>query len=195
MVPLAGVLAFGWPAGNVFFLFWVENVVLGLCTIVKMMTVEGSSHRYPFFFTLHYGIFCVVHLAFTAIVAWRIGLVFSLAYFGLPVVLLLLRYTVELATSWFGAQGQRRRLSEGQVMMQPYARVIVLHLSVLLGFGLVMAAYSRGLPSGTVGDGVRDFLPFIPTGPQGDGVAVITVLLLIKTAVDVLTTHRALRAH
>jgi len=28
-ITVLGVVAFGWPAGNVFILFWVENAVIG----------------------------------------------------------------------------------------------------------------------------------------------------------------------
>ena len=40
-LALAGVLFFGWPPGNVFLLFWVENAVLGVCTLVKVLTAQG----------------------------------------------------------------------------------------------------------------------------------------------------------
>ena len=49
----------------------------------------GSPVLYALFFTVHYGIFCVVHGVFTGIIAWKIGFEASFAFLGLPVVLLL----------------------------------------------------------------------------------------------------------
>lgn len=105
-VILLGVLVFGWPPGNVFALFWIENAALGLVTLVKVASARGPSAKgitvnsrerpgspmlFALFFTFHYGIFCVVHGVFTGIIAWKIGFEASLALLGLPVVLLLIR--------------------------------------------------------------------------------------------------------
>ena len=40
---LSGVIAWGWPPGNVFVLFWIENVILGAVTAVRILTAEGAQ--------------------------------------------------------------------------------------------------------------------------------------------------------
>lgn len=203
-VALLGVLLLGWPAGNVLLLFWVENAVLGLVTLVKVVTAQGeptgtltvngqprqgSPALYGLFFTFHYGLFCLVHLVFTGVVAWQIGVEPTFWLLGLPAVLLVVRYAVETATSWFGADGQRRTISPSQAMGQPYPRVIVLHLAVLLSFGLVVGgAGVDGLPAWL--SAVTDLLP---PGWRTEGVLAVALLLVIKTVVDLLTTRWVLR--
>lgn len=215
LVGLAGVLLLGWPAGNVFLLFWCENVVLGLVTLVRIVTAEapddprssrlrltvGASERevspgtrvgLAAFFCVHYGIFCLVHLVFTVVVAAAIGIDRSWLYLGLPVVLLLVRYGVELATTWFGRRGLREATSPRAAMMQPYPRVVVLHLAVLLTFGAGIVLGVGGMADGPW-SGVRDLLDGLPAGWQRRGVLAVAVLLVIKTVVDLATTRRALR--
>jgi Family of unknown function (DUF6498) len=196
LLTLVGVLALHWPAGNVFLLFWGENVVLGLITLVRISTaqVEPSGRvGNALFFCVHYGIFCVVHLGFTAFVAASLGVEVSFRYLGLPVVLLLVRYTVELATTWFGPEGLRRRVSPRQAMFAPYPRIVVLQLGVLLAFGLVLAGSMANLP----GSGVAAFdraLASLPTWLGRPAVLAVAVLMLVKTLVDLATTRRTLRA-
>ena len=42
LVQLVGVLAFGWPIGNIFLLLWAENVIITLVAIVRMAGVRDA---------------------------------------------------------------------------------------------------------------------------------------------------------
>lgn len=200
---LVGVLGFGWPPGNVFLLFWCENVVLGVCTVVKVLSAQrrtvrtdGSSTSPALnavFFALHYGIFCLVHLGFSLVVAVRVGVDPTFLLLGLPAVLIVVRYTVETATTWFGRGELRRSTSPKQAMIQPYPRVVVLHLSILAAFGLLIAGVVPGGPLDGLRERAAPLLRVLPQTWQTEGVAVVAVLVLIKTVVDVFTTGRALR--
>lgn len=195
LLTLVGVLAVHWPAGNVFLLFWCENVVLGLITLVRVSTAEVDSSgrlRTALFFCVHYGLFCVVHLSFTTVVAWRLGADLSLVYLGLPVALLVVRYTVELSTTWFGRDGLRARTSPRQAMIAPYPRIVVLQVGVLLAFGLVMVTFFAGLPDSPFA-GFGRFLASLPTWLGRPAALAVVVLMLVKTLVDLVTTSRALR--
>jgi hypothetical protein len=37
LVPLAGVLLWDWDAVSIIMLYWSENLILGACTLVKMI--------------------------------------------------------------------------------------------------------------------------------------------------------------
>jgi hypothetical protein len=194
LLTLVGVLALGWPAGNVFLLFWCENVVLGLVTLVRIGTAEvtpAGRGGTAFFFVLHYGIFAVVHLAFTAGVAWRLGADPSFLLLGLPVALLVVRYTVELVTTWFGGEGLRRATSPRQAMAAPYPRVVVLQVAVILAFLILMASFFAGLPDSPLA-GFGRFLDALPPW-LGRPEVLAVVVLVLKTVVDLVTTRRALR--
>lgn len=207
LVSLLGVLVFGWPPGNVFALFWIENAVLGLVTLVKVASARapsakpitvngverpGSPVLYALFFTVHYGIFCVVHGVFTGIIAWKIGFEASFAFLGLPVVLLGIRYTVETLTTWVGPDGLRWKVSPQQAMMAPYPRIIVLHLAAILGFGVVIKG-GTGPGDGLGSELVERLGDILPLAWRSDGVALVLALLIIKTVVDVWTTLKAVQ--
>ena len=113
---LAGVLAWGWPPGNVLVLFWVENVILGVVTAVRIATAQGglqpgaptgSRVAKVLFFTVHYGIFALVHGVFAGIIAFSIGMQVGFWSLAVPALLIALRYVVDLATTWF--IGEQRR--------------------------------------------------------------------------------------
>lgn len=65
-MPLVGVLFFAWEASLVLALFWIENLIIGVFNIVKMLTLT-IKNRHPkglflsAFFLVHYGLFCSVH--------------------------------------------------------------------------------------------------------------------------------------
>lgn len=205
LLTIVGVLLLGWPAGNVFLLFWAENAILGLATLVKVATARGAAPAgvrvtgvaasgsptvIALFFAFHYGLFCVVHLVFTVIVAVSVGIEPTFLLLGLPVVLLAVRYAVETVTTWFGSGGQRDGVSAAQAMFQPYPRIIVLHLSVLLAFGLTLGSVAAAGWS----ERLRPLLAMLPPDWQTPGVAVVVLLMGVKTVVDLFTTRWALRA-
>jgi hypothetical protein len=80
LVPVAGVLFWGWHILPVMLLFWLENVVIGLFNVIKILLAQGepdpapSGRPLPFawvgnlffaaFFTVHYGMFCAGHGVF-----------------------------------------------------------------------------------------------------------------------------------
>ena len=93
VVPLAGVLWFGWDVWAILIIYWLENGIVGLFNVLKMRRAEGSEDgssasgaatrrrlngfringRPPSgsdeaalvpFFIMHYGIFWVVHGVF-----------------------------------------------------------------------------------------------------------------------------------
>ncbi len=89
LIPFFGVLFAGWSSFDVVFLFWLENAIIGLFNICKMVTVGaigspkvvdhkrappaaeiprpvlmGGTLLLSVFFTLHYGFFMFVHGVF-----------------------------------------------------------------------------------------------------------------------------------
>ena len=81
MIPLAGVLLFGWRLSDLMLLYWLENGIIGGFTVLKILTsrvpaqtprsawvemLGPLAHRLgavgtAIFFTIHYGIFWSVH--------------------------------------------------------------------------------------------------------------------------------------
>lgn len=68
LIPLLGVMALGWRVGDIMFLFWLENAIIGVFNIVRMLIATGGGilafvMKLPTvaFFTVHYGLFTFVH--------------------------------------------------------------------------------------------------------------------------------------
>lgn len=207
LATLVGMIVFGWQAGTVFVLYWIENAIIGLATLLMILTARGttpaditingravqgrSTGLIAVFFCFHYGIFCTIHLVFTVLVALKLG-VDPPMVLVIPVALLVVRWMVEVTTTWFGS-GERDRVSPSQVMGRPYPRIIVLHFAVIACFSLFVVGSSDAL---AVVEPFRRLLtPLL--GRFGveldDGVVAVIILSLIKLVVDLVLTRRAIR--
>ena len=182
LLPLWAVLRGEAGVGDVFVIYWFENVVVWFTTTIKILTARGgtganatASGNAPTaaFFALHYGLFTLVHGIFAFILAALTG-----GFTGGPRTLLLLlvailaSHLVSLGLNWFG-QGEREVVSARRAMMLPYPRMVVLHASVLGGFYLLLGL---GRPDGTF-----------------DAVAPVALLCGLKTLVDVVLHLRERR--
>jgi len=141
LIPLAGVLFFGWDVASIMLLYWSENVVIGLFNVLRMIKAEGKSGKSGsqgkagtvFFFIIHYGMFTFVHGMFVA------------SLFGLPeknflglgvaVVGLFFSHGVSYRRN-FILQEEFKKITYDELFMQPYKRVIVMHLTIILGGGV-----------------------------------------------------------
>jgi hypothetical protein len=185
LVPLAGVLFLGWRVFDVLMLYWIENVVIGVINVMRMVISTGRSKRFlVVFFAAHYGAFCFGHLA--ALIG-LFGEAYAVSsawdyFFGASV-------SDPLAAHWqtlqwiavagiaashlfsyfsnFVAAGEYRRTTVNTLMTRPYGRIVVLHLSIILGAGLI------------------EWL--------GSPVAMLLVLVAVKTTLD-LRFHLSERA-
>lgn len=71
LLPLVGVFAWGWSLSDLLLLYWIENGVVGIYTVAKLLLVqpEGQSPGQRLaskafgvpFFIVHYGMFWLVH--------------------------------------------------------------------------------------------------------------------------------------
>lgn len=208
MLPLVGVLAFGWQAFDLVFLYWMENVVIGAVNVLKIRACQPDltlfppekavelADRFAFssadqrqrflnefeppghvekplptlrpvyvpFFLLHYGLFCFVHLVFICATFGNTANLYqpaldALGNFGvlLATAGLLISHMVSYFTN-FLAKGEFRRTVPMLLMLQPYARVVVLHLAIIASalFVLVLDAPAWLLATLVLGKTVLD---------------------------------------
>ena len=158
LVPLAGVLLWGWDVFALVLLFWMENVVIGALNVLKMLLADpadmalwaGKAFMTPFF-CFHYGMFTAIHGTF--VFALFGGRKYDAS--GINVVEPALRAAGELglwlplgvlvASHAFSFlwnylfRGEFRRAKLAELMAKPYGRVVVLHLTILFGgFGAML---------------------------------------------------------
>lgn len=208
LIPLAGVLWLGWNLMLILALYWAENGIVGVINVLKILMAQGTGTAGgPFarmtvngrpwvnlsrvstagFFTIHYGLFWVVHglFVFTFIPAMT-GAQFSgpdgapvgeplevpLSAPDLPILLagvvgLAISHGVSFWTNYIG-RAEYRSLSPAQLMNQPYSRLVVMHMTII--FGAFVSVF-LGTPIGS-----------------------LLVLVVLKTALDLyfhLRQHRS----
>lgn len=165
-IPLLGVLFFDWDTFLVVYLFWCENLILGVCNLLRMAFACGAKGvgqhivkpLAAAFFVVHYGMFTVAHgsIILQVFGAERLGwenAIFGPDFFA-PVIEGLIQLWPEI---WVGfvalsashllsflvnylGGGEYRRTRVEDTMKQPYRRVVVLHLAVCFGALAVAAA-------------------------------------------------------
>lgn len=154
LLPVWAVLTGRAGIGDVFLVYWIENVVVWATGIVRIATAEGGrapgetpatfsvnggpprplgSAGSAGFFALHYGIFTFVHGVFTVVIVALTGLTGG----AVPVLVLAgaitVGHLVQLGVNWFG-RGERLVVSPGQAMFAPYPRMFALHVAIIGGF-------------------------------------------------------------
>lgn len=147
LLPVWAVVTERAGMGDVFLVYWLENVVVWACGIIRVATAEGTglpvgprtaggSMPLAGFFALHYGIFTLVHGVFAIVMAALVGLVGGLGQVFLLAALIAGSHLFSLGVNWFG-RDERVVVSPGAAMFAPYPRMVVLHVGIILGFMLI----------------------------------------------------------
>lgn len=171
LLPLVGVLVFDWPAAAVLGLYWLDNVLIGTFHLAKMFSAQGrmldpnyeatlrsntnwddaqkdlmvrnakavQHHVMPWFFLVHYGLFCAAHAGFIAMLFDGAFGDFNSAVGLLTLAVMLAQHALDLHA--FRRDPELVVLPRVLLMFQPYPRVIVLHLALLLGMLPALAGY------------------------------------------------------
>lgn len=147
LIPVGGVVFLGWDAGAILILYWVENVIIGLLTLPRILTAQGAIPQREggktetrgalgCFFVIHYGIFTLVHGVITLVVAagfitdeqegvWpAVGLLWA-------IVATAILHGVAFFRDWIRPRTWRTA-SPMFEMFRPYGRIFVLHITVML---------------------------------------------------------------
>jgi hypothetical protein len=117
---------------------------------------HGSKLFFIPFFVIHYGLFCAVHGMFLWVIFGRIGggfgrpggfdnilNMFSREHLWMGVVGLAASHLWSFVANYLG-RGEYRKTLVVLLMFQPYARIMVLHLAILLG-GIVAFALGSNI--------------------------------------------------
>ena len=185
LVPLAGVLFWGWNVWTILILYWIENGIVGAYNILKMLKAEGpmdpttagwqlngrpantlaKAGLIPFF-VMHYGIFWAVHGIFVLTLplfggmSGDVDMVEGTSPNGIvfAVILLVISHGISYRLNFIG-RGEYRRVSPAVQMFAPYGRLVVLHMTIIFG---ALAISFTGAPQ-----------------------AAVAILVMLKTALDI----------
>lgn len=160
LVPMVGVFSWGWQSFDLIFLYWMENVVIGLFTLGRMvLRPYGHPIEFAFplffapFFALHYGGFSWGHGTFVVslfapddmqgFALWDAVTAIlqsdqMLLALGALVAIQLLDWGRDIRVHGLGADNLK------DLMTKPYRRIVVLHLTII-GSGFAMGAMNEPL--------------------------------------------------
>lgn len=163
-----------WELGTVLLIYWCQSVTIGLFTFIRILGAkeptggEGSPVRRLFlagFFAFHYGLFHFVYISF----------ILGFAFFGLYGISDFLGVLFGagvffvnhlISYLWFRARETR---SPDEVFIEPYYRIVPMHLTIILGGFATALLPGLGLDA---------------------SVAMVVVFLLLKTGADLWAHQR-----
>jgi hypothetical protein len=166
IAPVFGVLWLDWSLFDIFYLYWAENVLIGVMIVTRMLMVGAAwgigmllgSIYFSLFFCFHYGLFCMVHgtilfdlfgndVELAKSVSKHPELLIGFAFNGAQDGFLIALSGIALIVVIEGLKAMREDREEARlpvaIMFRPYGRIVILHTTVLLGG---FAAQSLGEP-------------------------------------------------
>ncbi len=159
LIPLFGVLFFGWDARNLLLLYWMENLVVGAFTLLRMLHAGGFKALFPSaFFTFHYSFFCAGHGIFILMISslgseepdafgsidegmfpfgvlWNLFDWIALHAPGLllfPLAAFVVSHGISTVVHHFIGKEDAGRDAD-DIMFDPYKRIAALHIAILAG--------------------------------------------------------------
>ncbi|MFO7553448.1 MAG: DUF6498-containing protein [Haliea sp.] len=169
LLPLSGVLFFNWSVYEVLLLYWSENIIIGIFNLARFWTLLRRQRDYSAlflgpFFCVHYGGFALGHYVFLqAFFGPESGTGGELsAMFTASFLALLASHGISFFVNFLGRR-EYQKVTTKDLMTTPYARVVVLHLTVLFG-GFAVTAL-------------------------GEPRYALAILILVKLGIDI-ATHR-----
>jgi hypothetical protein len=159
---LAGALYWNWQLRELVFIFWIENLIVGIFNIVRIAVCQPPQHQEAetspklfmiVFFAFHYGMFCFVHGLFLLSMFAEgesgnfddISAIFAIVANNPEllqgVAALFISHLFSFFHNFIG-RGEYRRTESGRLMMQPYGRIIVVHMFIIMG-GIILNDFAN----------------------------------------------------
>lgn len=165
LLPIWAVIAWGWKASPLVVLYWLENGIIGVWTLARMLAfglLKGigallGSLFMGTFFVFHFGMFWFVHGIFVQVLTGTgdVGASGQPSIEGGPIALAIaglqswngMTFLALMLFAWGGVlfvsdyllRGEVNRTDLGQEMAAPYGRVVVLHIGLFAGFFALQA--------------------------------------------------------
>jgi len=149
VATLVLALGFGWPLATLMWPYLLQSLVIGYYSRRRMLALtefstEGvkennrpvpptveTRNRMANFFTLHFGFF---HLGYALFLWQRVGEMAWWDWAGCAVAALSFAFNHRLSYEQNVAADRRGRPNIGKLMILPYARILPMHITILLGW-------------------------------------------------------------
>ncbi|MBL0181922.1 MAG: hypothetical protein IPP96_06345 [Chitinophagaceae bacterium] len=170
LIPVYGVWFEGWNAAQIFLVYCLETVIIGLFTVIKMacvtllvkprdewqsgkVTVMASGIFFILFFIVHYGIFIFVQTQIFFAVSGLVkgGSVLNtyreipnaLGHEGQLLLFIFITYYTLQNLFGFFLSGDYKTIPMMKLMFQPYGRIFVQQFVVIIGSMFLVFGVSK----------------------------------------------------
>jgi len=170
LIPVYGVWFEGWNAAQIFLVYCLETVIIGLFTVIKMacvtllvkprdewqsdkVTVMASGIFFILFFIVHYGIFVFVQTQIFFAVSGLVkgGSVLNtyreipnaLGHEGQLLLFIFITYYTLQNLFGFFLSGDYKTIPMMKLMFQPYGRIFVQQFVVIIGSMFLVFGVSK----------------------------------------------------
>lgn len=162
-VPVYGVMFWDWTSFDLIFLYWLENVIIGVFMILRIL-VRPYGHPLELimplflvpFFSFHYGMFCAVHGMFVISIFGE-GLNIDISGMDIPELIMPIIQSRQLfwpvvalfalqLFDWIRDSIERGLGSDSvkELTTKPYRRIMILHVTII-GSGFFVMALNEPL--------------------------------------------------
>jgi len=167
MVPVVGAVFFNWDTRAILPVYWAENVIIGVFTVLKMLKAQGAGkpikaivmgksqmlsnnslkNFMAVFFSLHYGIFSLVHGIFIVVItAMSIGFEKDLSSsviigfflnFFISVIFIFISHTFSYFSNYIGKK-EYLQTNQYSLMFRPYPRIFITQFTIIIGMNIML---------------------------------------------------------
>lgn len=165
IAPVYGVLFLGWTVFPLMLLFWLENVIIGIFNVFRLLACSPGNIKLWFakiffipFFCVHYGMFTAIHGIFVIVLFGhepfknsplsdinQIIYIIKSEDLIYAVLILFLSHTFSFLWNFIG-QKEYEKTTPEELMLRPYGRIAVLHITLIFG-GFFAMAFRSATPA------------------------------------------------
>ncbi len=151
LTPLVGLFIWDWTVFDVIFIYWAENMIIGAFHAIHLGAIRLSYIPSAIFFAFHFGMFTLIHGGFVVSLFGRqflpaevlespeilASFLINQHHFDLAIIPFILLHLSDKIRNIMQHGLTLKSLPGGS--MGPYGRLIILHVTLIIGGFLMMA--------------------------------------------------------
>ena len=158
LLAIVWAIVGNWPLGTIMAIYWAQSVIIGIFWFFKMITLkefsvkdfkindqpvkatQGTKIQTAVFFAVHYGFF---HFGYATFIfkGMKLDIDLNSVIWMATVFVMYQGFSFFYNTKW----QQNKKPNIGKMMFFPYARIIPMHFTILLGGWLSQGKFQGNL--------------------------------------------------
>lgn len=151
LIPLYAAYKWGWNVFELIFIYWIENIIIGVIHFIRLSLIQLSYIPFALFFIFNYGVFCALHGTFLLLVfgeevikvsdhkGYENFVIYLIEYHHIEyaVMSLILLHIYDWLKATYHLGLGKKSLHGG--LMTPYRRIMILQVTLIFGVFLTLA--------------------------------------------------------